>query len=200
MKTYRTVATALATFFVVQATSLVAQTDVALKDELLALRESDQSGRMLIQEATREHGPDSPELTALWEEQSKKDTKNLARLREMVAEHGWPGESMVGHDAAVAAFLIVQHADHETQVEFFPLMEAAAEAGELQRRHLAMLQDRILVDEGKPQIFGTQLYLNDSTGKLELFPIEDETNVDSRRLEVGMMPLAEYVRLVRGEN
>ncbi len=76
----------------------------------------------------------------------------------------------------------------------------AAEAGEADRRHLSLLQDRVLVAEDKPQIFGTQLYFDETTGKLELFPIEDAANVDARRLEVGMGPLAEYVKRARGEN
>ena len=107
---------------------------------------------------------------------------------------------MVGRDGATAAFLILQHADHETQVEYLPLVKTAVEAGEFERRHFALLQDQILVAEEKPQIFGTQLYWDDTTGKLELFPIEDEAKVDSRREAYGMMPLAEYVERVRGDN
>ena len=179
---------------------MVGQANVELRDELVALRESDQSERMLIQEAFREYGHDSPEVMALWEKQSQADAKNLARLREIISEHGWPGQSLVGRDGATAAFLILQHADHEAQVEYLPLVEAAVEAGEFERRQFALLQDRVLVGEDKPQIYGTQLYWDDETGKLELFPIEDEENVDSRREEIGMMPLAEYVELVRGSN
>ena len=76
----------------------------------------------------------------------------------------------------------------------------AAEAGEADRRNLSLLQDRVLVAEDKPQIFGTQLYFDETTGTLELFPIEDAANVDARRREVGMGPLAEYVKRARGEN
>ena len=194
------IAAVFAVVLVVQTVPALGQTNVELGDELVALLESDQSGRMLIQEAFRERGHDSPEVLALWEEQSPADAENLARLREIISEHGWPGQSLVGRDGATAAFLILQHADHETQVEYLPLVEAAVEAGEFERRQFALLQDRVLVGEDKPQIYGTQLYWDDETGKLELFPIEDEENVDSRRKEVGMMPLAEYVELVRGNN
>ncbi|MDE0453118.1 MAG: hypothetical protein OXI90_15300 [Gammaproteobacteria bacterium] len=200
MITQQAIASALVVVLVAQTTPVVGQANVELRDELVALRESDQSGRMLIQEAFREHGHDSPEVMALWEKQSQADAKNLARLREIISEHGWPGQSLVGRDGATAAFLILQHADHETQVEYLPLVKAAVEAGEFERRRFALLQDRVLVGEDKPQVYGTQLYWDDETGKLELFPIEDEENVDSRREEIGMMPLAEYVELVRGSN
>ena len=193
-------ALALVVALVVQTAPVMGQTNVELREELLALRESDQSGRMVIQDVMRRHGFDSPEVQALWQEQSRADTANLARLREMVSEHGWPGKSLVGRDGATAAFLIFQHADHETQVEYLPLVKTAVEAGEFERRHFALLQDRVLVGEDKPQVYGTQLYWDDTTGKWELFPIEDEQNVDARREALGMMPLAEYVELVRGSD
>ena len=193
-------ALALVVALVVQTAPVMGQANVELRKELLALRESDQSGRMVIQDVMRQHAFDSPEVQALLREQSRADAENLARLREIISEHGWPGQSLVGRDGATAAFLILQHADHETQVEYFPLVEAAVDAGEFERRHFALLLDRVLVSEDKPQIYGTQLYWDDTTGKWELFPIEDEENVDARREEIGMMPLAEYVKRVRGED
>ena len=194
------IASALVVVLVMQTAPAIGQTNVELRDELLQMRESDQSGRRVIQDAMRQHRFDSPEVQSLMEEQSRADAENLARLREIVAEYGWPGQSLVGRDGAIAAFLILQHADHESQVEYFPLVKSAVEAGELARRHFALLQDRVLVGEDKPQIYGTQLYWDATTGRWELFPIEDEENVNSRRQEVGMTPLAEYVKAVRGDD
>jgi hypothetical protein len=58
-----------------------------------------------------------------------------------------------------------------------------------------MLEDRILMKEGRKQIYGTQVYSGPETGgKLQLYPIEDEAHVDERRAAVGMPPLAEYLR------
>ena len=194
------ISSALAVLLVFQTSAVMGQTNLELRDELVALRESDQSGRILIQEAIRQHGHDSPEVRALWEEQSPADARNLARLREIISEHGWPGPSLVGRDGATAAFLILQHADHETQVEYLPLVKAAVDVGDFEPRQFALLQDRVLVGEDKPQVYGTQLYWDDATGRWELFPMDDEANVDARREEIGMMPLADYVKHVRGEN
>ena len=124
---------------------------------------------------------------------------NLARLEAIVSEHGWPDQSMVGREAAISAFLILQHADHSMQVEFLPMVRAAVEAGELDEWTLAMLQDRILVSEGKDQIYGTQFYLDEATNEYELYPIDDEAHVDARRETLGLEPLAEYVRSIRGD-
>jgi len=57
------------------------------------------------------------------------------------------------------------------------------------------LEDRILMREGKKQIYGTQLHSGPKTnGKLELYPIDDEEHVDERRAIVGLQPLAEYLK------
>lgn len=193
-------ATTLAIVLAAITMSVHAQTDVALRDELLALRESDQSGRVLLEHAFEQHGSDSPEYQALVDEQIQVDSMNLARLEAIVSEHGWPDQSMVGREAAIGAFLMLQHADHTTQVEYLPMVRAAVEAGELDEWTLAMLQDRILVSEGKAQIYGTQLYLDEATNEYELYPIEDEAHVDARRETLGLEPLAEYVRSVRGDD
>jgi hypothetical protein len=71
------------------------------------------------------------------------------------------------------------------------LMKAAPK-GEVEPKHVAQLTDRILVKEKKKQIYGTEL-----NGKFVPEPIEDEANVDKRRAEVGLMPLAEYLKITR---
>jgi hypothetical protein len=50
----------------------------------------------------------------------------------------------------------------------------------------------VLVNEGKPQRFGTQFQLVD--GKLVAFPIDDRVHLDERRAKVGLDPIAKYVK------
>jgi hypothetical protein len=64
---------------------------------------------------------------------------------------------------------------------------------EVSQTDLAYLTDRVLLVEGKKQIYGTQF--NFSDGKWEPRPLEDPTSVDKRRAEVGLQPLAEYRRI-----
>jgi hypothetical protein len=63
---------------------------------------------------------------------------------------------------------------------------------EVSQRNLAYLTDRVLLAEGKKQIYGTQYHTVD--GKMEPKPLEDPENVDRRRAEAGLEPLAEYAR------
>jgi Family of unknown function (DUF6624) len=58
--------------------------------------------------------------------------------------------------------------------------------------------DRVLVHEGKMQTYGTQT--QGQGGVLKPLPIADEANVEKRRADAGMEPLAEYLKTLRQEN
>ena len=173
----------------------------ALRDELLRMGEEDQKHRAelqdrLIQRSVAGASAPSEEVLALQKKQDEIDTRNLARLEEIVRHHGWPGRSLVGEEASGAAFLILQHADLTRQKKYFPLVKKAAAEREARLADAAMLEDRILMREGKKQIYGTQVHSGPETGgKLELYPIEDEGHVEERRAAVGLLPLADYLKL-----
>ena len=67
--------------------------------------------------------------------------------------------------------------------------------GQAQPQNLALLEDRVLVSQGKEQIYGSQLRQNQSSGKYEFYPIEDEPKVNIRRASVGLNSLEEYAKL-----
>jgi hypothetical protein len=117
------------------------------------------------------------------------DHKNTARMKEIVAQHGWPGKSLVGEDGARAAWLLVQHADDALtfQQQCLALIEPMVALGEVRPQDLAYLRDRLSVHEKRPQRYGTQFGPDG-----EPLPIEDPANVDARRAAVGLEPLAKY--------
>jgi hypothetical protein len=98
-------------------------------------------------------------------------------------------------DQAIRDDWIKKGADtpYEFQKEMLPLLRDAYRAGELPGRFYALLLDPVLVREGKPQIYGTQAKGQWKDHEPVLEPIEDEANVDRRRAEVGLPPLAEYL-------
>jgi len=96
----------------------------------------------------------------------------------------------VGTEAAVGAFLVVQHADLPVQQHYLPIIEKAVQEGEASGSSLALLQDRVLMREGRKTLYGTQLRRNEETGEWFLWPIENEEEVDARRAAMGMVPLA----------
>lgn len=124
------------------------------------------------------------------------DSLLTQRLRRIIDEYGWPTWSMVGESAANAAFLIAQHSPSDRfQREVLPLLEAAAAADEAASSDVALLTDRVRTHDGKPQVYGTQFRIID--GVLIPYPIEDLASLDERRARAGLMPMAEYVDMLR---
>jgi hypothetical protein len=118
--------------------------------------------------------------------------QNAAFLAEVLEEHGWPSESLVGSEAAQAAWLIAQHAIGEPsfQRRCLGLLVEAAARGDVPAWQPAMLEDRIRMFEGRPQVYGTQLEADDE-GHLRPYWIEDPSRVAERRRQVGLGPLEE---------
>lgn len=113
--------------------------------------------------------------------------RNAARLKEIIAEFGWPGRSLVGEEGATYAWLILQHSigDPEFQRRGLELLKQAAAYGEAPATHAAYLEDRIRMYEGRPQPYGTQFDW-DSDGQLSPMPIEDPERVNDRRRAIGL--------------
>ena len=138
---------------------------------------------------------ESPELASIHKEIGNIDRHNQERLDRIVEQYGWPGTRIAGVEGASGAFLVVQHAELAYQRKYLPMLREAAAHRQLPRSDLAMLEDRVRIREGKPQIYGTQFHF-DKAGKNVLDPIEDEAHVDARRAEVGLQPLAEYLKQI----
>ncbi len=179
----------------------------SLRKELLSLEQSEQDARKEMLANFGEAGISmtdgkpikDPKMLEIIKTETEKltriDVSNQQRLKEILKAHGWPGKSNVGDDGAHSAWIIVQHADNDRvfQKECLSLMEKMPK-GEVTGKSIAYLTDRILVGEKKPQRFGTQLGPN-----FVPLPIEEEESVDSRRAELGMQPLSEYIEYARAE-
>jgi len=174
-----------------QTTSAQSVANPTLRQELLQLVEQDQAIRNELIKKGIEH-PDESVLARM----KVIDAANTERMRAIVRQYGWPGPELVGQDGTDGAFLLVQHANLAFQKEMLPLVEKSYKNGKLSGQSYALLLDRVLVGEGKPQVYGTQV--KEWKGKEPVLqPIEDEANVDKRRAEVGLFPLSEYRELLK---
>ncbi len=117
--------------------------------------------------------------------------KNAVRLRELIAKHGWPAEDIAGEDGAKAAWFITQHAVGEPQFQrqALVLLEACAAEGRAPAWNAAYLEDRIAMQEGRPQRFGTQWMDDPSDGRTRPWRLADPSHVDELRASVGLGPL-----------
>lgn len=131
---------------------------------------------------------------AIGMQKNKLNLQNYNELHAIVKEHGWPTYDMVGDLAADALLLVVNHhPDAAVRKQYLPQIKEACEAGQGSCMEYAKIHDRILVDEGKEQLYGMQFRYN-SERKLEPFPIEKPEKVDKRRKAIGLEPLAEYLK------
>ena len=162
--------------------------DETLRAELLVRGQKDQEAR----EPFLAGFPDSISLVAM----NAVDVSNTTFLKRVVAERGWPGVSLVGRDGEQAAFLILQHATLDTafMAQTLPLLERAYAAKEAEGQQVALLTDRVARQRGQPQRYGTQASI--VGGRFVLDPIADSANVDRRRAQLGMPPVARYMQLL----
>ena len=166
----------------------VPQRDEALRAALISRGRQDQAVREVFLAG---HHQDTTDLRQM----ADVDADNTSFLKKIIAERGWPGRSMVGSDAEAAAFLIVQHSpDTAFQAKVLPLIDKAYAGGEAEGQQVALLTDRVAVDRGQPQVYGTQASI--VNGRFKLNPIADSANVDRRRAELKMPPVAAYMRIL----
>ncbi len=126
-----------------------------------------------------------PELKIVFE-------RNTKRAKEIIKEYGWPKISLVGEEGSDAMYHIVQHSvlDEAFMQSCVPLLSEQVKNKEAKGFQLAFLQDRTLMQQNKPQIYGTQ-YIDDGSGKIVPYLIDKPESVDERRLELGLEPLKE---------
>ncbi len=124
---------------------------------------------------------------------------HASRLRQMIAVFGWPGIALVGEKGAQAAWKIALHsiAEPDFMRQCRGHIDTASQNGDAPRWQFAFIDDRIRVYEGKPQRYGTQL--RPGPNGLEPHPLENESRINSMRMQVGLPPLAQALAKARAQ-
>ena len=164
-----------------------------LSDSLKAIYKSDQSIRMAYAQAKQQNKP-SEFLDSLMEKMQETDRENLKKVNAIVRDNGWLGPQTIGIEGAQGLFLVIQHADLETQEYYLPLIRKAEKEGEILSSNLAILEDRICMRKGRNQIYGSQGFTDKETGKKYIYPIGNIDGLEDRRKAMGMPPMKDYVK------
>ena len=165
-----------------------------LTKELDSIYDDDQNGRQQIQAIENKYGDNSKEMNALWAAMGKSDSINLIKVKAVLDKYGWVGPDVVGSKGNDALFVVIQHADSAIRDKYLPMMRTAVKNGKAQASQLALMEDRSALEHGKKQIYGSQIARDEKTNKYYIRPIEDEPNVDIRRVAVGLSSLEDYAR------
>ena len=125
------------------------------------------------------------------------DSTNLASVSRILDTYGWP--SGLSDAANKAIFLVIDHSDLKIMNEYIGLFRDAVEKGYLSMNDLVTMEDRMLMNSGKPQKYGTQAYSLVEDGKTltYIWPVEDPDKLDALRKSVGLMPIGEYLEMVK---
>ncbi|WP_024595308.1 MULTISPECIES: DUF6624 domain-containing protein [unclassified Pseudoalteromonas] len=168
-----------------------AEINLPLQKELIEMEIEDQHIRNEIGEAGWQNPP-----KALLEQMMKIDESNTGKLKAIIKKHHWVTRDLVGVKGVGAAFLVIQHSpDVAFKVKMLPYLKQSYLNGEgVSGQQVALLTDRVLIAQGKKQIYGTQADVSEV--KVVFSPIEDETNVDMRRKEMNMPSLDFYLKIM----
>lgn len=121
------------------------------------------------------------------------DEKSSGYLRDLLSEVDWIDIHRFTRPISQHAWILVQHSDDHIDLQKLALsrMEPYLESGGVLKRNYAYLWDRVAVNSGELQRYGTQPdWTSCSDGMLTLMPMEDPDNVDARRAHMSMGSVA----------
>ncbi len=165
-----------------------APTNPALRTELLQMAHKDQEARI----ALIRHGMSDPEYIRRVKEI---DAENEKPLKEIFKTYGFPTPAMVGYGGTNAAWLLLQHQDQDPawQRRWLKPLTQLAKRHELSPEDYALFVDRVRVNEGRKQIYGTQFF----DGGFVMKPTISPGHLDERREAIGLIPEKEYECILR---
>ncbi|MBF4985434.1 hypothetical protein FNJ87_14230 [Nonlabens mediterrranea] len=120
------------------------------------------------------------------------DQNNLTAVEQILGKCGMPAPESVGKLGYSALWLVIQHAGAEERKKYFPMIKKGMEDGLFEKQDVALMEDRMLMDDGLPQLYGSQVLMN-ADGSYEFYELQDPETVDARRKAMGMGPLAGYL-------
>jgi len=137
--------------------------------------------------------------SAMWTQLMAIDKRLLDELLTMIPEEGWFLKSVYGEQASKAAFLIIQHSDLQNWRRFVPILEPLVARGEVDGQSYGLMYDRLAINEGRPQRYGTQMACKGGKWVIDRENLEDPENADARRAAMGFHgTLAEYEAIFAG--
>lgn len=160
--------------------------DLKLQSELVQMRAADQKIINDQKKAQDHNGLPDP-----------MQQSHRTRLWQIFRTYGYPDYDLVDTTGADAFWLLVQHQDMDTilQKAVLEAMQEKVKQGKASKLYVAFLTDRVLINTGHAQVYGTQMRLG-KNGEHEPKPIAQPAEVDSLRRSVGLEPLAQYIEFM----
>lgn len=120
--------------------------------------------------------------------------ENKQLVLGLLEKCGVPSKKEVGDQGMMGLFYTIHHMHQpRLRIMYYPVIKECVEKGDLNPRCLAMIEDRMMRDFGKKQLYGSQLMKKDTTDTWTLYPLRDPEKLNERRKAVGMKPIEKYL-------
>lgn len=119
---------------------------------------------------------------------------NEKKVRTILDNYGWPTKEMIGEQGNWTICNVIQHSENEIRIKYLPMMRKAVKEKKLEPRFLVRAEDRIATERGDLQIYGGQMKYYPETKSFNVWPVFDPANIDKRRAEIGLEPIAEFLK------
>ena len=127
-------------------------------------------------------------------------SKDKVKVEAIFNKYGFLGFDKVGKDGSKDFWLLVQHLDKypEFQKKILKAMDKEVVKRNANPSDFAYLSDRVHVNAGEKQLFGTQVtYETQTTGRaIPRIGLADSVNVERLRKEYNLEPLKDYLNLL----
>lgn len=138
---------------------------------------------------TSDYGLTKVQADSLWALQSKIDSTNFQRLKEITLTYGWPGRWMIGNDNA-SIFLL--HSSEKYKLDMFPILKSEINKKHIKPLEVAQMYDKMLLERKETQLYGTFSHANKTTGQDDPPLIEDIIKTNAARKDIGLKSLKRY--------
>jgi len=153
------------------------QTPIRLRDSLIRI-----------------YGAESKEYKEQQLTYEKNHIINEKKVRAILDNYGWPTKEIAGEQGNWTICNVIQHSDNEVRIKYLPMMRQAVKEKKLEPRFLVRAEDRIATERGDLQIYGGQMKYYPETKSFNVWPVFDPANIDKRRAEIGLEPIAEFLK------
>ncbi|KAA3625844.1 MAG: hypothetical protein DWQ02_20965 [Bacteroidetes bacterium] len=140
------------------------------------------------------YGAESAEAAVYQKIYKENHAVNIQKIRNLLDTHGWPDTTINDTQGNHTICNVLQHSEQETREHYIPLMKQAVLDQKLEARFLVRAQDRLATDKGELQIYGGQMKYYPETKSFNVWPVYDPANIDKRRAEIGLGPIAEFLK------
>jgi len=123
------------------------------------------------------------------------DSLHFPVIKAIFDSVGFPGYDLVGKTSSHNFWLLVQHADKHLEFQQLALsaMWTQVEKKNANGADYAYLVDRVKVNAGELQIYGTQMTLNETETSFIPLPVAFPEQLDARRKSVALPPIDFYI-------